>query len=387
MLLSPLLTTTNPTSFVTADLIVLALLGTLPSPCFLTDTNRNQQQMVHVAKRAWLSRNLSRNPLNEPGILQLVLSYAGPGLIHAAVSCLWLDAYRTVNGEDAISTSTSAVITSASRLRWAHDSGLPLSAITAAQRRLVGRVADSDMLVAAHELCADLDPKPLALGAADAGSLHALIWLHSKHSLNCPLLPRGADNIFDYKLVVAAAGAGHVHVLDFLHQHGCPLRVTAFRAAASANHVHALRWLRTHTPSWHLQDACVSAAAHGSIDALAYMLPYVAIEGTLMSTGAHTLARALTDLLNIAGSHGQLEAAKWLRQQGADWPRYLDLGRARWSEQAVSWAREQGFKSRASLLSARFAAAPVAGVPAAGAVAATGVVFPFFDMYSAQWYY
>jgi hypothetical protein len=150
--------------------------------------------MVNVAKRAWRSRTLSANPLNKPGIVQQVLSYAGAGqrLFYAGVSSLWLDVYETVNGEKATSTSTSAIFASASRLRWAYtcQRGLLASTMLAAHWRIAGRAADSDTLAVAHDLFAVVDKKKaLALGAAEAGSLHALIWLHSKHSSSCTELP------------------------------------------------------------------------------------------------------------------------------------------------------------------------------------------------------
>jgi Ankyrin repeats (many copies) len=268
--------------------------------------------MVHVAKRAWLGKNLSRNPLNELGILLQVLSYAGPGqrLFYAGVSSLWLDAYRAVNSEDATSTSTSAVFASASRLRWAHGSGLPSSPLTSAQSSMVGGTADGDTLAALHELCVVVSTQALAHGAAEAGSLHALIWLHSKHSPSCPLLLRTqAGCVFSYRLAVTAAGAGHVHVLDFLHQHGCPLDASALHAAARGNHVPALRWLHMHTGALCTEPVSLTAARHGSIEAMAYLLPHLQA-----STGALTLAEPLTNMLNLAGCHGQLEAAKWLRE-------------------------------------------------------------------------
>jgi hypothetical protein len=258
--------------------------------------------MVHVAKRALLSRQTpSRNPFNEPGILHHMLSYAcsGQHLFYAAVISVWLNAYRAANSEDASSTSTSAVFASASRLRWAHESGLRLSTMSAAQWRLAGRIADSNTLTVAHELCINLYTYALALGAAEAGSLHALIWLHSKHSSKSLfLLQTGTGCIFDYKLMVAAAGAGHMHVLDFLHQHGCPLLASAANAAASANQVLALRWLHEHNPALCMESACLAAAKHGSIEAMAYrsygLYASVPVIGRLAAVdrGSHAGGRA-----------------------------------------------------------------------------------------------
>jgi hypothetical protein len=302
---------------------------------------------VHVAKRAWLSRNLSRNPVNEPGMVQHVLSYAGPEhLFYAAVSSLWLDAYKTVNEGNATSTSTSAIFASASRLRWASESGLLARTMIAAHWRIAGRLADSDTLAVAHELFPVLDKRALLLGAAEAGSLHALIWLHSKHSSNCPLLPRtDTDCIFDDQLVVTAASAGHVHVLDFLRQHGCPLGSSAINAAASANEMPVLRWLHQHTSTFRMEEVCAFAAAHGSIEAMAYLLPHIEhnpFEWLFSETMDLKPTRALSKMLSIAGCNDQLDAAKWLRQQGAAWPESLRFGMTVWSGAVLAWAREEG---------------------------------------------
>jgi hypothetical protein len=284
--------------------------------------------MAHVAKRPWLSRKPLSSLFNEPDILQHVLRYAGSGqrLFYAAVS-----------------TSTSAVFASASRLRWAHESGFRLSTMSAAQWRLAGRVADGDTLAVAHELCANLYACALALGAAEAGSLHALSWLHFMHSWNSLVLPRtGTACIFDHTLMVAAAGAGHVHMLDFLRLHGCPLLASAVNAAASANQVPALRWLHEHNPVLCMVSASLRAAKHGSIEAMAYILPHMGREV------GRTLAEALRNMLNAAGCHGQLDAAKWLRQQGAAWPSTMCVGLRRWSGAALEWAIAEGCTSPTS---------------------------------------
>jgi hypothetical protein len=132
-----------------------------------------------------------------------------------------------------------------------------------------------------------------------------------------------------------------VHLLSFLRQHGCPLRVTALSAAASANRVPALRWLHEHSPASHLQSACLAAAEHGSIEAMAYMLPHLE-PGSLLESKP---ARVLSNMLNIAGCNGHLDAAKWLRQQGAAWPSILRVVFTEWSGPALVWAREEGCTS------------------------------------------
>jgi hypothetical protein len=42
------------------------------------------------------------------------------------------------------------------------------------------------------------------------------------------------------------------------------------------------------------------------------------------------------------GACNQLEAAQWLRQQGAEWPDELSSYAVKWSCDAVAWARAEG---------------------------------------------
>eukprot|EP00953_Heterococcus_sp_UTEX-ZZ885_P042253 21482-Heterococcus_DN1.PRE.3 len=63
-------------------------------------------------------------------------------------------------------------------------------------------------------------------------------------------------------------------------------------------------------------------------------------------------ADVLSSMLNAAGAHDNLAAAKWLRQQGAEWPdviRYFYVnsfdGYTEWSGEALAWARAEGCTS------------------------------------------
>jgi hypothetical protein len=104
---------------------------------------------------------------------------------------------------------------------------------------------------------------------------------------------------------------------------------------------------------------------------------------------APTLADALSDMLNLAGSNGHLDAAKWLREQGAAWPQMLCAGFHEWSGPALVWAREEGCISPVALVNgpfddpfevmlAEFPPAP-AGAAAGAAAAAAAGDFHLFD--------
>ena len=53
-------------------------------------------------------------------------------------------------------------------------------------------------------------------------------------------------------------------------------------------------------------------------------------------------ARLLTVMLYEAGRFNQLAAAKWLREQGAEWPTVYKKGR--WSGVLLEWAIAEGFE-------------------------------------------
>jgi hypothetical protein len=81
----------------------------------------------------------------------------------------------------------------------------------------------------------------------------------------------------------------------------------------------------------------LAAAEGGSVDAMEY----------LQQQGIVFTANMLTHMLNAAGKYNKLPAARWLRQQGAEWPRRL-YWYGVWSEDALEWARAEGCTSRAS---------------------------------------
>jgi hypothetical protein len=52
-----------------------------------------------------------------------------------------------------------------------------------------------------------------------------------------------------------------------------------------------------------------------------------------------------TEMLNVAGAYRKLTAAKWLRQQGAEWPAVLKYESRAWNTDVVQWARDEGCTS------------------------------------------
>jgi hypothetical protein len=139
-----------------------------------------------------------------------------------------------------------------------------------------------------------------------------------------------------------AADKGYLHICKYLHEQGCARGTTVCYYAASGKHLHTLRWLRENECPWDFESLRRLAARDRSIEIMMYLKQ--------QSEGAEWNAELLTDMLNKAGCYNQLEAAKWLRQQGAEWPNNADpTGGVRllvrgefWEGDTLQWARAEG---------------------------------------------
>jgi hypothetical protein len=81
-----------------------------------------------------------------------------------------------------------------------------------------------------------------------------------------------------------------------------------------------------------IQAVRSTAAASGCLPTVMYML------------GVEPAASAaqLTHVLNVAGANNKLRVAKWLRQQGAEWPEELRINPFSWKGNVLQWARDEG---------------------------------------------
>jgi hypothetical protein len=136
-------------------------------------------------------------------------------------------------------------------------------------------------------------------------------------------------------------------VLRYLRELGCPWDAAACNDAAFYSQLEALRYMHEEGCPWDAVRACELAAGSGSLD----IIKYTVEKNNLVLTAAQ-----LTNMLNAAGRNGELETAKWLRLQGAQWPTvlmynsHLDQHAHAWSwrSETVAWAREQGCTSSIS---------------------------------------
>jgi hypothetical protein len=115
----------------------------------------------------------------------------------------------------------------------------------------------------------------------------------------------------------SSAVEGHFNTLSYMHERGWP---------------------------WDAVRACELAAASNSVD----IIKYIAQQDSLVFTAAQ-----LTKMLNAAGANDRLEAAQWLREQGAEWPAVLihndhygeHAMRSTWRALTLKWARDKGCTS------------------------------------------
>jgi hypothetical protein len=154
--------------------------------------------------------------------------------------------------------------------------------------------------------------------------------------------------------VAAAAAQGHTAVCAYLLQHlPLALNTTSCLSAVKSGHVDTLRFLRQRGCPWIAEQVRTHAAAVGSVELLQY----------LQQQGLLATADQLTLVLNIAGAHCKLEAVKWLRDQGAQWPDKLKYKSKCWRGAALSWARPQGCTAPLNTehaVSALFSVQPIA---------------------------
>jgi hypothetical protein len=134
---------------------------------------------------------------------------------------------------------------------------------------------------------------------AELGMLDMCLFLHTECS--CP---------WDASVLDSAADSGCFELVQALHERGCPIDVHAVSAAA---------------------------AYHSRIDILEYLqqLPDQPVWTPVQ----------LTALLDLAGLNQQVAVAKWLRQQGAEWPEVLGRVGRKWQGKALLWARREGCTS------------------------------------------
>jgi hypothetical protein len=323
---------------------------------------------AHVLQAASSESSSSNSPLNSTDVLQHVLGYVGPGhhIFVSAVCSMWRLVYLTVpsmrlTGHTASlrefnstcwpqTTRYSAVFASPARVQVAHSSGLDLNKPQC--QYAAGKYASAATVLAAHSLGAQITTATLK-GAAAAGALTRLMWLHSLQrcklgdGISLHAAMSGSVAVLDW---LAARGTGFTAVtcamaarynqlgaLQYLRAAGCEWGLLVTDAAAETASFETLRWAREHGCPWDSATICEAAARGGSVQVLQY----------LQQRGMVITDEQLSAMLNAAGAHSKLAAAQYLLQQGAEWPTVLRYEEPyhkplKWSGAALAWARAEG---------------------------------------------
>jgi hypothetical protein len=128
--------------------------------------------------------------------------------------------------------------------------------------------------------------------AAGAGHLEALTWLHSR---GCP---------WDSKTCDWAAIGGHLELLRYAHEHGCPWDRWTCYFAAEGGHLEVLRYAHEHGCPWR-SDVCRLAATGGHLEVLRY---------------AHEHGCPWDSITCLwAAEGGRLEVLRYAHEHGCPW--------------------------------------------------------------------
>jgi hypothetical protein len=335
---------------------------------------------THTKKR---SAAVISSPLLDFGILQNVLSYVGPGhyLFVAAISKWWKELYAALETQQLTvlsEYSRERVITcnpksaSPSRVKLAHESELDCT--SEVYQCAAGRYADTAVLATVHKLGVKYTSTMIVV-AARCSKLVEVQYLHKQ---GCPWPS------LDAQLLEGAASSGYFELVRWCYEQGCFWQCTAsaashaaksgsielvmwvlqqsgthmnvMKAAASKGHLPLCQYLRALGFDWDSR-VTLEAAFHRHIDVLRCLIDNgCAWTGQIVCTAVNcykvealtylqelrllNCTETLAELLNDAAACNKLAAAKWLREQGAEWPTAPKW--QQWSAEVLEWARAEG---------------------------------------------
>jgi hypothetical protein len=185
---------------------------------------------------------------------------------------------------------------------------------------------DLHTLVQLDFLDFECDHSDWRVTAAAAGSrnVNLMQWLNSKKDLCLEA---------DTPAMRAAIRSNYVPMVEYIHKQGYKLHKDLIMMAIQADHIEVLVWLNKQK----CPPAGPRAVLAARCGALRILQHFVVLHGDLVPH--------FRTLLNAAGARGMLDAAKWLRSVGADWPPVLLEDGKPWCGEVLAWAREQGCES------------------------------------------
>ena len=113
-----------------------------------------------------------------------------------------------------------------------------------------------------------------------------------------------------------AAGGGHLGLLRYAHERGCPWDESTCKKAAAGGHLDCLRYAHEHGCPWN-ENTCVYAAGYGHLDCLQYAREHGS------PWNEHTCS--------AAARRGHLDCLRYAHERNCPWDKYT-----------CSWAAEGG---------------------------------------------
>lgn len=178
----------------------------------------------------------------------------------------------------------------------------------------------------------------MAIEAARRGDLEMLRYLRPAK--------RATAN---YAICAAAAGAGRLQTLEWLHTEGYRWDYTTCRNAARHRHLDVLRYARANWCPWEHEwqsikpfkfSTAYAAAAGGNVE----LLIWARGNGCVMSN-------ADSRFVDCAAYHGRLAALQWFRQLGHPWNSGTCVAAARGGQaETLRWLIDNGCPCPAHLL-------------------------------------
>ncbi|CAB9506500.1 ankyrin repeat protein [Seminavis robusta] len=166
--------------------------------------------------------------------------------------------------------------------------------------------------------------------AAGGGHLELLKWAQQN---GCP---------WDKATCSAAACGGHLELLKWARENGCPWDEETCWYAARHGHLELLKWARQHGCPWN-EETCSSAARGGHLELLKW-----ARENGCRTFGTSEMARENGCpwngwTRNAAAGRGHLELLKWAHENGCPWDTETCYAAAGGGHlELLKWAHENG---------------------------------------------
>jgi hypothetical protein len=238
-----------------------------------------------------------------------------------------------------IVTHTAAGSNKLSTLQWATSVGAAFTADTILAAVQHGHIEMVQYLIA--DGCA-FNRAESYKHAISRGQLDVLKWLDEHHGKT----KATADDM------CTAATFGHLAVCQYLREQGYKWSKEskeAVTAAAHSEHHDVVKWLITECCPIKAAELGVAVVSnYDSTDNSVNMLKWLSEHGVVWKK------KALTEMLHTCGTHAQLEAAKYVKQLGAAWPKEFVIDssehgdeeeRQTWHQEVRDWAVSAGCRA------------------------------------------